>query len=166
MVIGIESRTSNAREATSEGIIPRQWQKVFQDGVLEKIPNKVGANLYAVYSGYAGDRNGEYNYLIGAMVKEGTAAPDGMVAKRVPAGRYFVLSSDQGPLPKVVPNAWQKLWKLEDEGQLPRAYQADFEIYDRRSFHPQNHDPQNAQVDVYVGLKQASGSDFCPDPAL
>jgi predicted transcriptional regulator YdeE len=59
-----------------------------------------------------------------------------------------VITSDKGPLPKVVPSAWQALWKMEDDGQLKRSYQTDFEIYDRRT-----QDLQNAQVDIYVGLK-------------
>jgi predicted transcriptional regulator YdeE len=136
------------KEATAEGMIPRQWQKVFQEGILAKIPNKVGDNIYAVYTDYASDRDGEYSYIIGAMVKPGTAAPVGMVAKALPGGRFAVLTSDLGPLPKVVPGVWQKVWKLEDEKELHRTYKADFEIYDRRS-----HDPENAQIDLYVGIK-------------
>lgn len=82
------------------------------------------------------------------MVKDGTAAPAGMVAKHVSGGRFAVITSDKGPLPKVVPSAWQALWKMEDDGHLKRSYQTDFEIYDRRT-----QDLQNAQVDIYVGLK-------------
>jgi predicted transcriptional regulator YdeE len=47
-----------------------------------------------------------------------------------------------------VPQAWQAIFKLEDEKKLHRAYQADFEIYDQRS-----QDPENAQVDLYIGIK-------------
>jgi predicted transcriptional regulator YdeE len=82
------------------------------------------------------------------MVKEGTAAPAGMATKALAGGRFAVLTSDRGPLPKVVPGVWQKAWKLEDEKKLQRTYKTDFEIYDRRS-----QDPQNAQVDLYVGMK-------------
>jgi predicted transcriptional regulator YdeE len=154
LIIGIEARTSNEKEGAAAGVIPGQWQKFFQDGILGKIPGKAGFNIYALYTNYASDRNGEYGYVIGAMVKPGTTPPEGMVLKRVPAGRYLVLTSDQGPLPKVVPGAWQKLWQLEDDGKLKRAYQTDFEIYDQRS-----RDPQNAQVDVYVGLKASDACD-------
>jgi predicted transcriptional regulator YdeE len=82
------------------------------------------------------------------MVKEGAVAPAGLVAKRVLGGQFEVFTTAQGPLPRVVPDAWQNLWKLEDEGKLKRAYKADFEIYDHRA-----QDPQNAQVDIYIGLK-------------
>jgi predicted transcriptional regulator YdeE len=147
-VIGIEARTTNAKEATGDGIIPKQWQKFFQEGVLGKIPNKASQNIYALYTKYASDRNGEYNFVIGAMVKDGTVAPVGMVTRHVPAAHYLVLTSEKGVLRKVVPDAWLALWKLEDEGKLKRAYQTDFEIYDQRS-----EDPQSAQVDIYIGLK-------------
>jgi predicted transcriptional regulator YdeE len=148
LVIGIEARTTNAKEATADGIIPRQWQRFFQEGILEKIPNKIAGNIYAVYSDYANDHNGEYDYVIGAMVKEGSVPPPGMVAKNVSGGRFAVLTSDRGPLPSVVPQAWQTIFKLEGEKKLQRTYKADFEIYDQRS-----RDPQNAQVDLYVGMK-------------
>ncbi len=148
LIIGIEARTTNANEGTPDAAIPRQWQKFFQEGILSKIPGKIGANIYALYSDYASDRNDEYGYVIGAMVEEGTVAPAGLVGKRVQGGQYAVFTSDQGPLPKVVPRAWQKLSELEDQGKIKRAYKTDFEIYDQRA-----KDPQNAQVDIYIGLK-------------
>jgi predicted transcriptional regulator YdeE len=148
LVIGIEVRTTNAKEATADGLIPQQWQKFFQEGIQGKIPNQIGGNIYAVYSDYASDHNGEYDFLIGAMVKEGSVAPDGMAAKALPGGRFAVLTTNKGPLPKVVPQAWQRIFKLEDEKKLHRTYKADFEVYDQRS-----RDPQNAQLDIYVGMK-------------
>lgn len=147
-VIGIEVRTTNAKEATSEGIIPKQWQKFFGQGTQQKILNRVGSDVYAVYSDYASDHNGEYSFLIGAKVKDGTAPPSGTVSKRVLAGKYAIITSDKGPFPKVVPAIWQKIFGFEDEGKLKRAYHTDFELYDQRA-----QDPQNGQIDVYIGVK-------------
>lgn len=147
-VIGIEARTDNAKESTANGIIPKQWQKFFSEGMPGQIQNKTSSNLYAVYSDYASDHNGEYTYVVGAAVKDGTAAPSGMAVRRVPAGQYAVFTSDVGPFAKVVPAAWQRIFKLEEEGKLKRAYKTDFEIYDQRA-----QDPQNAQIDIYVGIK-------------
>ena len=147
-IIGIEARTTNAKEATGEGIIGKQWQKFFSEGIPQRIPNKIESNFYAVYSDYASDHKGEYSFVIGAKVREGTTPPSGMVAKRVQAGSYTVLSSEKGPFPKVVPAAWKKIFTLEDEGKLKRAYQTDFELYDERA-----KDPQNGQIDIYIGLK-------------
>jgi len=146
-VIGIETRT-NAKEATSEGLIGKQWQRFFSEGIPQRIPNKIDSNFYAVYSHYASDHNGEYSFLIGAKVKEGTSPPSGMVAKRVRTGKYAVITSDKGPFPRVVPAAWMKIFSFEDEGKVKRAYQTDFELYDERA-----KDPQNGQIDIYIGLK-------------
>ena len=132
------------------GAIPAQWQKFFQDGIQQKIPDKVDGTIYAVYSDYASDRNGEYSFVIGTKVSPNAKAPEGMVLKKIPSGEYAVVTSDKGPVSKVVPAVWQKIYSLEDQHQMggPRAYRADFEVYDQRAA-----DPQNAQVDVYVGLK-------------
>ena len=149
-VIGIQVRTSNAKEVTGEGAIPKQWDKFFKEGIADKIPNKVDSTIYAVYTNYASDHNGEYDFIIGMKVSSVSDVPPGMVAKKIPSGRFAVITSAQGPVTQVVPEAWQQVWSLEDNKQLggARAYKADFELYDQRS---QN--PQDSQVDLYVGLK-------------
>jgi predicted transcriptional regulator YdeE len=149
-VIGIEVRTSNAKEATSDGVIGKQWQKFFQHGVIEKIPNQIDNNIYAVYSDYTDNRKGDYSFLIGTKVAEGAIAPPGLVFKTIPGGRYAVITTEAGPVAKVVVAAWQNVWQMEDRHELggTRAYRADFELYDQRA-----HDPQSSQVDLYIGLK-------------
>ncbi|HKW18608.1 MAG TPA: GyrI-like domain-containing protein [Terriglobales bacterium] len=147
-VIGIEARTDNAKEATAEGIIGRQWHRFIAAGMAERIPDKAGQNLYAVYSDYASDHNGEYTFTVGAQAKAGTTAPAGMVLREVRAAKYAVMTTEKGPFPKVIPEAWQRIFKLEDEGKLKRTYQTDFELYDERAL-----DPQNGQVDIYIGVK-------------
>jgi predicted transcriptional regulator YdeE len=153
-VVGIAARTSNAREATADGVIGKQWGRFMQEGLLAKIPNKTDSAVVAVYTDYASDANGEYTYLLGARVKAdrvnlGHDVPAGMVAKKIPAGRYAVFTSDKGPAPKVVPATWKRIWETpKSEPGGDRAYGADFEVYDQRAA-----DPENAQVDVYVGIR-------------
>ena len=149
-IIGIEARTNNAKEMTNEGVIPKQWERFFREAILEKIPNKVNATIFAVYTDYASDRNGDYSYVLGARVNDTMTVPAGMVAKRVPAGKYAVMTSAKGPVTKIVAQAWQHIWDLEDRSRLggPRAYRADFEVYDQRST-----DPQDSEVDIYVGIR-------------
>jgi predicted transcriptional regulator YdeE len=149
-IIGIEARTNNAKEMTNAGVIPKQWGKFFAEGILARIPNKIDPTIYAVYTDYASDRNGDYTFVIGANVSETSAIPEGMVAKKVPAGKYSVVTSARGPVENVVPQAWQQIYGLEDKSQLggSRAYKADFEVYDQRS-----RDPQDSQVDIHVGIR-------------
>ncbi len=40
-IIGIQVRTSNAREMTGQGDIPKQWTKFYKEGIADKIPHKV-----------------------------------------------------------------------------------------------------------------------------
>jgi predicted transcriptional regulator YdeE len=150
LVVVIEVRTANPKESTGAGEIPKQWQKFFQDGIADRVPNKIDGTIYAVYTDYASDRNGEYSFVIGVKVPPNTETPAGLVHKKIPAGDYAVSTSDKGPANKIVPGAWQRIWALEDKAQLggARAYRADFEVYDQRAA-----DPQNSQVDIYVGLK-------------
>lgn len=144
-VIGIQIRTHNAA-----GDIPRQWERFLREGVIGKIPDKTDTDIVVVYHRYASDHNGDYDYLIGARVQDGTAAPAGMAAVAIPKSKYALLTTDQGPVGKVVSEAWQQIWRLEDAGGLggKRAYKADFEVYDQRA-----RDPNHSQVDIYVGLE-------------
>ena len=149
-IIGIQARTSNAKEMAGGGVIPKQWARFFKDGIADKIPNKVDSTIYAVYTNYASDYNGEYDFIIGMKVSSVSAVPPEMVAKKVPGGRFAVITSAKGAAAQVVPQAWQRVWSLDHNKQLggTRAYKADFELYDQRS---QN--PQDSQVDLYIGLK-------------
>jgi predicted transcriptional regulator YdeE len=149
-IVGIEVRTNNATEMTNDGVIPKQWGKFVSEEILDRIPNKVDPTIFAVYTEYASGRNGDYTYVIGAKVNDALAIPPGMVTKRVPAGKYTVVTSSKGPVQNIVPQAWRRIWSSEDKSQLggARAYKADFEVYDRRS-----RDPQNSQVDIYVGIR-------------
>lgn len=149
-VIGISARTTNAQEAAGDGVIAKQWERFYKDGVLDKIPNRADPDIYVVYTDYASDRNGEYNYIIGAKVNDASAVPSGMVAKTISAGKYAILTSEKGPIPKIIIDAWRKIWGLEDQAQLggKRAYKTDFEVYDERA-----RNPQDSQIDIYVGVK-------------
>ena len=148
-VIGIAVRTSNAKEMTADGVIGKQWGRFYQNGILDKIPNKADQSIVAVYTDYASDKNGEYTFLLGAKVNPDAGVPAGLVAKKIPAGKYAVFTTEKGPGAKVMPEAWMKINSLPQSAVGgDRVYRADFEVYDQRAA-----DPQNMQADVYVGIK-------------
>jgi hypothetical protein len=64
-IVGIEARTTAAKEMSAQGVIPQQWQKFMQEGVLQKIPNKADQNIYAVITDFADKQYGEYSVVIG-----------------------------------------------------------------------------------------------------
>jgi predicted transcriptional regulator YdeE len=148
-VVGIAARTSNAKEGTAEGVIGKQWQRLMKEGLLTKIPNKADGNIVAVYTEYASDKDVEYTYVLGARVTNAESIPAGMVAKKVPAGRYALFTSEKGAVQKVVVEMWQRVWSTPKSALGgDRAYKADFEVYDQRA---QN--PADAVVDLYVGVR-------------
>jgi predicted transcriptional regulator YdeE len=148
-VVGIATRTTNAREMSAKGVIGQQWDRFMKEGLLSKIPNKVDSNILAVYSNYESDANGAYTFLIGAKVSSADGVPAGMVMKKVPAGRYAVFTSEKGFVGKVVPETWSRIWAIPKSAPGGnRVYKADFEVYDERAG-----DPQNAQVDIYIGIR-------------
>src|ERR1035441_2161819 len=95
-VIGIEARTNNSQESTGSGAIPKQWQRLFMENLLGRIPDRIDQSIVAVYSNYASDWNGDYTYTLGAKVKPGTKAPEGMVAKNIPTGKYAEFTAKRG----------------------------------------------------------------------
>jgi len=148
-VVGISARTSNAKEMTADGVIGPMWGRLMQHGLLAKIPNKADQNISAVYTDYASDHNGEYTYVLGARVTSDADIPAGMVAKKIPAGTFAVFTSEKGPAPEVVPELWMKINSLPKTATGgDRLYRSDFEIYDQRAT-----DPQNLQMDAYIGIK-------------
>jgi len=148
-VIGISARTSNAREITAEGVIGKMWGRFMQEGLLAKIPHKADQAMVAVYTDYASDHDGEYTFVLGAKVTSDADVPAGMVARRIPGGKFAVFTSEKGPGVKVVPELWMKINSLPKSAVGgDRVYGADFEVYDERAA-----DPQNLLVDVYVGIK-------------
>jgi predicted transcriptional regulator YdeE len=148
-VMGIAVRTSNAEQMTAARPIGKQWERLFKEGVLATIPNKADGNIVAVYSEYASDKNGEYNYLLGARVTKVESVPAGMTVKNVPGGRYAVFTSERGPVQKVVVEMWRRVWETPKNALGgDRTYKADFEVYDQRA---QN--PADSVVDLYVAVR-------------
>ena len=150
-VVGIATRTNNTKEAGPDGTIPKLWQRLMQDHVLDSVPGKLDQSIYAVYTDYASDANGDYTLVLGAKVQSSPeiVMPKGMVMKTVPVGRYAVFTSDRGPVAKVVVETWKQIWAYyESPANGQRAYRADFELYDERAA-----DLASAQVDIYIGVK-------------
>jgi predicted transcriptional regulator YdeE len=150
-VVGISASTNNAKEAGPDAIIGTLWQQFLSQGLLNKIPDRVDQSITAVYTDYVSDANGQYTFVLGARIRPipDPVLPEGMVIKTVPAGRYAVFTSERGPVAKVVVETWKQIWAyFQNPANGQRAYRADFEVYDQRSA-----DPNNTQVDIYVGVR-------------
>ncbi|WP_263354278.1 GyrI-like domain-containing protein [Acidicapsa acidisoli] len=149
-VAGFQVRTSNAKEMSGNGEIGKLWMRFFQQNLAEQMPNRIGQTLMVVYSGYASDEKGEYDYLLGAPVTSADGIPATLTVRQIPAGQYAVITTAQGPAAEVVPSAWKHIWAMSPSelgGQ--RTFLIDYEIYDQRSAAP-----TNAQVEIHVGLRR------------
>lgn len=146
-VIGIAIRTTN-KEAIENGTIQKLWQQFFTESISSKIKNKIDNAIIALYYDFESDKNGEYNLLIGVRVSTIDEIPVGMAAKHVFAEKRAVFVSESGPRSHIVFDLWMKIWALEDQNKLDRTYIADYELYDERS-----QDPQNAQMEIHIGIK-------------
>jgi predicted transcriptional regulator YdeE len=141
LVIGIGARTTNQREMSGQGTIEGLWGRLIKDKLLERIPNRGDDRIVAVYSDYENDRDGEYSYLLGAKVRTAEEVPDGMISRQVGPGEYAMFRAKGGPVVEMVVGIWKKIWALETDQKLERAYRTDFEVYS-----------PDALVDIYVGL--------------
>ena len=138
-VIGISVRTNNTKEQTPDSLIGKQWQRLFQEDLLNKIPNKADSNIIAAYTDYTSDKDGDYTFVLGGRVNSEEEIPAGMVAIKIPTGIYAVFTTERGPSYKVVPALWRHIWTIpkSSPGGV-RAYKTDFEVYDQRAQDPQN----------------------------
>ena len=130
-VMGREVRTSNAREMSGQGAIPQLWSKMNPD---------LGAPV-AVYSEYATDKDGEYNYLLGVEISHNETLPLQFSKRTTKGGNYICLKGEGTVTPELVVGLWRQIWALEEAGQLVRAYQTDFEIYNANG------------LELYVGIR-------------
>ena len=118
------------------------WQKFETENFVERIPDKLSPEIYAVYFGYEGDYIKPFSYFIGCKVKIDTDAPQGMDNLIIPAGS-FTKAIAKGKMPDCVANSWKDIWSSKTD----RAYKYDFEIYDERS-----KDWSNAEVEIFVSI--------------
>jgi predicted transcriptional regulator YdeE len=148
-MVGLQVRTSNSRESTSEGLIRKQWQRLFGEGLIAQIPNRTDSAVVALYTDYASDEHGEYTYVVGARVSGCESVPKGMTCRSVPAAKYITLLSARGSTPKIVIDLWQKVW-ASTPAQLGgvRSFRNDYELYDQSTS-----GDSNVQVELHLGIR-------------
>jgi predicted transcriptional regulator YdeE len=151
-VAGFLVRTNNADEVSGKSKIGDLWQRFYKENLGAQIPNRADSALTVVYSEYATDEKGDYNYLLGARVTSVDHLPAGMTWKQVQSGTYAVIRTEVGQMPRVLQATWRRIWEMSPtEMGGKRAFVTDYEIYDERSANP-----ANAQVEVHIGITPTS----------
>ena len=137
---------------TGQGEIGKLWQKVMQGNLAAQIPNRTDSALIVVYSGYASDEKGDFNYLLGARVSSVDQLPVGNDVQKTCARPLHDIITDQGPLVELLQAEWKKIWAMPPEQMGgKRAFLTDYEVYDQRSA-----DQKHAQIEIHIGLKPSS----------
>ncbi|WP_413942673.1 GyrI-like domain-containing protein [Bdellovibrio sp. HCB-162] len=147
-LVGFETRTDNKTEMTSapgQGQIAKMWERIFKEDLKGKVPQTESHDIFAIYSNYESDETGRYDYFLGYKVANLDSVPQGLVGKKILAGSYKKYVTKKGLPYVVVPETWAQIW-AELKGQ--RLFKTDFEVYGEKA-----QDPNNAIVDVYVGVK-------------
>jgi predicted transcriptional regulator YdeE len=137
-IVGIELRTSNLEAMQT---IPLFWQKFYEEGILQKIPNRVSDNVYAVYTNFENEgknNEGIYSLIIGAEVREIQALPENFVSTIVEPAKRAVFEVEKGH-PEKIPEKWQEIWEATD---LEKSYVSDYELH-----------YASGEIEIYIGIK-------------
>ncbi|URZ08622.1 GyrI-like domain-containing protein [Clostridium felsineum] len=135
IVVGVSAITGNDDPNMGKAI-GGLWEKLYQGGINKTIKNKVNEYAIGLYSDYKDNK-----YLVTAGNEVCKAENEGLIIKKIPAGKYAKFSIE-GHMERAVAEAWNKIWEMD----LDRSYEADFEEY-------LNSDFDNAKIDIYISLK-------------
>ncbi|HEU4716434.1 MAG TPA: GyrI-like domain-containing protein [Bacteroidia bacterium] len=142
-VAGISVRTTNAGGQSMKDI-GELWGRFFAENISAKIPGKVSADIYSIYTDYESDHTGLYTTLLGCRVSSVEDLPEGMTGKKIPGGKCMKFTC-KGKIPDVIAAQWANIW---NDKTLRRSFTSDYEVYNERA---QN--PADAEVDIFVAVK-------------
>ena len=142
-VIGISVRTTNENEQSAKDI-PALWNTLLSEAILSKIPNKISKDIVCVYTDYEKDHTKPYTTILGAVVANLDAIPEGMTGKTIEGINYEKFTAKGNLAEGIVIKEWIKIWNSD----LNRIFTSDFEVYGEKA---QN--PENAEVDIFIAIK-------------
>ena len=142
VIVGIRIKTTN-QDGKAMKDIGTTWQKLFANGIYEKIPNKANGKTIGLYTEYEGDYTKPYTFIAGAEVSQGIQNNEELEGIIIPKGKYakFIITGD---VQNSVGQAWQEIWNMN----LKRKYTCDFEEYQNNS-----EDMQKQEIHIYIALE-------------
>lgn len=139
--LALSSKTTNENNQSMKDC-GELWTRFEKAEIFSKIPNKLSDEVLAVYYDYEGDHTEPFSYFIGCKVEKGTYVPDDLDSLSIPADTYQKVTA-KGEMPGCIAEKWQEIWTSD----IPRAFNADFEVYDERS-----QDWSDAEVDIFLSV--------------
>lgn len=136
---GVSGRTNN-QSPDMGTVIGGLWNKFFQEGIYDSIPNKKNRKSLGIYADYEKDEKGDYTVMAACEIEHLKDCPPGIVTKTIPAGKYakFVV---KGNIAQAIGEFWMNLWGMN----LSRSFICDFEEY-------QDKEKGQEEIHIYIGL--------------
>ncbi|MCM3766408.1 GyrI-like domain-containing protein [Neobacillus niacini] len=151
-IIGYELKTKNEYGQNNKDI-PEFWEQYMRNNLGCNIPNPLHPNVELGICTDFNPETGEFVYVIGMEVEEGTQAADGMVYRDFPELEYAVFTtpkSDEGSFVASIQSTWKYIFTewfpqsgYEHHGSI------EFELYDERCY-----GSENKQIDIYIPVKK------------
>ncbi|WP_227431233.1 GyrI-like domain-containing protein [Psychrobacter sp. I-STPA6b] len=142
---GLSVRTTNQAETSHKTAkLGGLWQKFYQTQ-FNNLPED--AKIYGMYHNYETDATGEFDVVAGWNKTEYESHSEDIVTVTIPAGKYLVFTK-KGAMPDIVIEGWDKVWNYFNKSNCEhtRLYDVDFEHY-------VNANPDDGQVDIYIGIE-------------
>jgi len=144
-IIGISIETTNVNGQTAQDL-GQLWGQFYSQNILAQIPNKIGTEIYGIYTDYESDYRGKYTAIIGCKVSSLDELPKGLIGRTIQGGTFQKYIA-KGEMPAAVGNAWQNIWAQGTA--INRAYIADFDVYGANA---QN--GKNSEVTIFLGVHE------------
>ncbi|WP_409305943.1 AraC family transcriptional regulator [Peribacillus sp. SCS-155] len=134
-VIGFELETRNV-DGQNNKDIPEFWQQYMQNSLGCRIPNPVYKNQELGICTDFNPETGEFIYLIGMEVEEGSVTPEGMVYRSIPEEEYAVFTTPKAndqTFSLTIQTTWNKIFtEWFPKTGYEHAGTTEFELYDQR----------------------------------
>lgn len=128
-IAGISIRTTN-KNGQAGSDLTSLWSRFYEESIPMKVSNPIGEEVYAVYTKYSSDYQGDYTAFIGLKIRDEEDVPKGLERIQIGGGKYreYILKGEPS---KSIPEAWSRIW--ENDNNLKRRYTSDFEVYGEKS---------------------------------
>ena len=140
-IVGISVRTTNKDQKAVEDI-GKLWGQFFAENIMSKAENKIGDEIYSVYTDYKSDQTDEYTTILGVRVNNFDNIPNGLIGREFKTDTFTKFVA-KGEMPNAVIEIWNEVWSRDNE--LNRKYTYDFEVYGKKS---QN--GQDSEVEIFI----------------
>ncbi len=142
-IVGLAIRTTNENGQAARDI-PALWKRFMEERVADYIPDKADNALYCIYTDYEKDHTRPYTTILGCKVQNLNIIPEGMTGRTFEEGEYVRYVAEGDLSQGSVYHEWVRIWNSD----VPRAYAADFEVYEEKALQT-----GNAAVDIFVSIR-------------